>query len=408
MLKKSNGQRVVHIIFRIEYSEAVWHRKMIDKEENLKKIVKKMMKDSYLQDELYTAGNYWKFYEKNILKQINKNALSRFRSWEGGAGVGNIQSFSGGAEFKSRFYGRNFHPLDDAFSFIDDSYLVRKYNGLINKIIPYIPIFKYFLIRIAELKRYHKGIYNLRIVDKYNFIKNLDESLTEISDSSFGIDKKNIVSIDEKIYTNAFLDCLIEIYYIKKNTEFESINHIVELGAGIGLLASAFLKLNKKIKYLIVDIPPTIFFSQYYLSNIGYKVFDYNKIAEEETIDVNKIFESYDVICLPSWKLTKLKDFNFDLFINSGSFQEIERKQTLNYLNVLKKRLNKYIYLDNGVYGHEKADKKGKFGVLEPTTLVDMEDCLHDKYTTINKYFYGDDNLRSNKRFRSIYKNKSS
>ena len=373
---------------------------MIEKDKDLKKILKRMRQESYLQDDLYTAGNYWKFYEKNIFKQINKNDLSKFRSWEGGAGVGNIQSFTGGAEFKSRFYNRNFHPLDDAFSFFDESFLVKKYNGLINKLIPYIPFLKYLIIRIVELKRYHKNIYNLRLIDKYDLIKNLDESLTKISDSSFGLDEKNTIKIEEKIYTNTFLDCLVEIYYIKKNTDFNSINTIVEIGAGFGILASAFLKLNNKIKYLIVDISPAIFFSQYYLSNLGYKVFGYDEIIKEDAIDVEKIFKSYDVICLPTWKLAKLKDFNFDLFINIGSFQEIEKKQALNYLKIFKKNLKKYIYLNNAIYGHDKAKKKGSFGVLEPTTMKDIEDYLSDKFTIKKKYFWDE-----NRKFRSIYKN---
>ena len=35
-------------------------------EQQLKEEMKKMMRDSFHQNELYTAGNYWKFYEKNI------------------------------------------------------------------------------------------------------------------------------------------------------------------------------------------------------------------------------------------------------------------------------------------------------------------------------------------------------
>ena len=60
------------------------------------KILEEMMKDATLQSDLYLPGNYWKFYEKNILKQIKNNDLTKFRSWPGGAGVGNIQSFGGG------------------------------------------------------------------------------------------------------------------------------------------------------------------------------------------------------------------------------------------------------------------------------------------------------------------------
>ena len=372
---------------------------MNESEKNLKENLKKMMIESFSQDELYTAGNYWKYYEKNILQQTDINSLSRFRSWEGGAGAGNIQSFGGGNEFKIRSSSRNFYPMDDAFSFFDESLLVQKYNSFINKIIPYIPFFKYFLIRIAEMKKYYKNIYKTNLRNKYTLIKSMDKNLVEISDSSFGIDKKNLVFIDGKIYTNAFLNSLNTIYYIKKYTKFESIKHIIELGAGIGLLASAFLKLNKKTKYLIVDIPPTIFFSQYYLKNIGYKVFGYEEIIKKETIDIKKIFESYDVICLPPWKLSKLKDFSFDLFINIHSFQEMEKKQSLNYLSVLKKKLNKYIYLQNSIEGHKKAIEKNKFGVLEPTTLKDIEECLHHKYSIVKK-----DIINENQTYQAIFK----
>ena len=40
---------------------------MTQTEEEVKKNLKKMMQDSYLQDDLYTAGNYWKYYEKKFL-----------------------------------------------------------------------------------------------------------------------------------------------------------------------------------------------------------------------------------------------------------------------------------------------------------------------------------------------------
>ena len=113
-------------------------------EQQLKEEIKKMMRDSFHQNELYTAGNYWKFYEKNILKQVKKNSLSRFRSWKGGSGVGNIQSFGGGSEIVPRSFGRNFHPIDDDFNFIDNSILVRKYNSLLNKLIKYLPFLKFF------------------------------------------------------------------------------------------------------------------------------------------------------------------------------------------------------------------------------------------------------------------------
>ena len=329
---------------------------------NLKKnqldMLRKMMEESFKQDDLYTAGNYWKYYEKNIIKQIKNNSLTNFRSWKGGGGIGNIQSFGGGDERVGRSFMRNFHPFDNDFKFFDNSFIVKKYNSVINKLIPYFSFLKYFVIRVAEARLYHQNFFDELIFQKYNLIKRLDKELTEISDSNFGLEKNNFTLIDNKIYTSKFLDHLLFIYQIKKNTEFESINYILELGAGIGLLASAFLKLNKKIKYLIVDIPPTIFFSEYYLKNLGFKVFGYEEISKINVLDIKKIFEDYDVICLPSWKLHHLNNFKFDLFINIYSFQEMEKKQAMNYLSVFKKNLKKYVYLENLIEGHKKATKK--------------------------------------------------
>ena len=354
-------------------------------EKNQINMLKKMMEESFKQDDLYTAGNYWKHYEKNIIKQVENNSLKHFRSWEGGAGLGNIQSFGGGDERIGRNFMRNFHPFDKDFKFFDNSFIVRKYNSLINKLIPYFSFFKYFAIRAAEARRYHKEYFDGFIFQKYNLIKELDKELAEISDSSFGLEKDNFTLIDNKIYTSLFLDHLLFIHQIKKNTEFEAINYILELGAGTGLLASAFLKLNKKIKYLIIDIPPTIFFSEYYLKNIGYKVFGYEDISKTNILDIKKIFEDYDVICLPSWKLNHLGNFQFDLFINIHSFQEMEKKQAMNYLSIFKKNLKNYIYLENEIEGHTKAVKKNEFGVLEQCKLEDVESYLSKEFNIVKK-----------------------
>ena len=46
----------------------------MNSEQNQKEVFKKMMEESFKQDELYTAGNYWKYYEKvryHFLNQLN-------------------------------------------------------------------------------------------------------------------------------------------------------------------------------------------------------------------------------------------------------------------------------------------------------------------------------------------------
>ena len=105
------------------------------------KLIKEMMDDVKNQSSLYLQSykrDYLKYYEKNILKQIKKNDLTKFRSWPGGAGVGNIQSFGGGEEELSRNFKRNFHPFDSQyykFRFLD-SLNLQLCHELIQKFYP--------------------------------------------------------------------------------------------------------------------------------------------------------------------------------------------------------------------------------------------------------------------------------
>ncbi len=358
---------------------------MNDTEDNLRNNIKEMMNTSFKQNKIYQAGNYWKYYEPKIYNQIKNNKLSKFRAWECGSGSGTISSFGGGDEFLYRKFERNFHPFDDVFSFIDNFFLIKKYNGFINKLVKIFPIFKFFLLRATEAKEYYWSMYRDFIEQKYYLIKKIDPDLTKISDSYFGLNEKKLVRVENKIYTNSFFDQLLHIHEIKKNTNFNSINSILELGAGIGLLASAFLKLKKNLKYLIIDIPPTLFFSEYYLKNIGYKVFGYNEAVKTTKLDIKEIFQNHDVICLPTWKLEELNQFKFDLFINIASFQEMEKEQTQNYLKVLEKNFGKYIYSENLIKGHKKTNKENSFGVLNPTSFDDIDKILSGKFKIINK-----------------------
>ena len=145
------------------------------------------------------------------------------------------------------------------------------------------------------------------------------------------------------------------------------------------MLASAFLKLKKKLKFLIVDIPPALCFSSYILKNLGFKVFDFedlHKLDSREKINLKDIYQTYDVVCLPTWMLNRLGDYKFDLFVNVASFQEMEKEQVYNYLSIFEKHLKKYIFLCYVIKEKKKATTKGSFGVLEPLDLDQIENFL--------------------------------
>lgn len=336
-------------------------------------IIKELMNDSAKAPDLFKAGNFWKFYEKNILKEIKKNNLNQFRSWTGASGNGSIISFHGGEVELNRDFKRNFHPFDFKYSIIDDNFFVRKYNSFINKLSSRFPFFSYFAIRASEGRRAYFSKIRQYQESLYQAVCYLDESLLDICDSKFG--NPYGFTVGDKFYTSEFLRKLLQINFIKSNSKFEEINSIIELGAGIGLLASCFLKLKKNLKYIVVDIAPTIFFSEYYLKNLGFKVFGYNEFKDNPNITLKKIFETYQVCILPTWKLDLLNNYKADLFVSTKVFQEIEKQQSINYLEIFKKSITKYFYLMN-VEIADKALHPGDFGVLNPTTRSDVENEL--------------------------------
>jgi len=343
------------------------------------KLIKEMMDDAKNQSNLYTSGNYWKYYEKNILKQIKKNDLTKFRSWPGGSGNGNIQSFGGGEKELHRHFKRNFHPFDSQYYKFDNNFFTKKYNSVINKLSGLLPFFSYFALRSVEGRRYYFDRIREGQDILYELIFNIDKNLLEISDSAFG----NPIGFykNNKFYTSSFLRKLIEISFIKKNTDFDKIESVIELGAGFGLLASCFLKLKKNIKYLIVDIPPTLFFSEYYLRNLGFKVFGYKDLKTETNTNLNEIFNHFQVCCIPPWKLELLKDYKSDLFINVASLQEMEKDQSINYINIFKNCIKKYIYLNNTIKGNLSfLEIVSGAGVLNPTSKLDLENELTNMF----------------------------
>ena len=360
-------------------------------EKKLKTELLEMMDNMSKVDPIYKPGNYWQFYERKIIKQILGNRLDQFRSWEGGAGTGSIHSFGGGEMELQRSFNYYFHPFEKQFKKIDNNFFIKIYNSLINKISRYLNFFTYFAFRSSLARKIFFDKIKSEFETKYDLIKLIDPKLLTAKDSRLG--EPIGFEKDKKFYTNYFLNILIEYHHIKKNLKKNDIKNVVEVGAGTGMLANIFLQLNKKSKYFILDIPPTLFIAEYNLRNLGYSVYGFKELKAGK-----KDFKKYDVILLPTWKLDFLNNVKFDLFINIASFQEMEKQQSLLYLNFFKKH-TKYIYLKNAINGHFVAKKKNQLGVISPTKMTDCEKCLKKTHITTYKEIYN-----YNKNYRLLLK----
>jgi len=70
-------------------------------------------------------------------------------------------------------------------------------------------------------------------------------------------------------------------------------------------------------------------------------------------------------------------NFNYDLFLNASSFQEMEPDVVENYLKYVNKQAN-CAFLFEATKGKEIVKKVGQSGVLKPTTLEDYQQGLHN------------------------------
>lgn len=116
-----------------------------------------------------------------------------------------------------------------------------------------------------------------------------------------------------------------------KNKEFI----VGELGAGYGKLAYVFLNTHSNCKYLIFDIPPTLYLSQTYFL----KIFPKNKIMKfrhfENFSDIKNEFEQSRICFFTPNQLELLPENIVDLFINISSLHEMRKDQIENFHNLI-------------------------------------------------------------------------
>ena len=118
--------------------------------------------------------------------------------------------------------------------------------------------------------------------------------------------------------------------------------------------------LKKAILFVFVDfqyhfsLKLLVYIAEKYLKNCGFKVAGYRYFKEIRSLKEIE-FDKYDCFCLPNWKAELLKDLDNDLFINCGSFQEMEKKQVKNYLEIFKD--HPYVFnLGHGILPETETD----------------------------------------------------
>lgn len=136
---------------------------------------------------------------------------------------------------------------------------------------------------------------------------------------------------DGRRFSRSSLNYLLGLALLKKHLSEDVPRTVLEIGGGFGTLGEVLYNANiDDLHYIDIDIPPTSFVAQHYLSEVlgQDNVATYAQTADKDSIEISSLPQA-TVLC--SWQIEKLQG-QVDLFVNFISFQEMEPHIVQNYL----------------------------------------------------------------------------
>jgi len=142
---------------------------------------------------------------------------------------------------------------------------------------------------------------------------------------------------------------------------------VLEIGAGYGAVANQLHQILDIEKYTIVDLPESLYISNYYLGE---------SIGREASFSVQEKVDHGLEFAMPNQ--LNLIDGEFDLIINTISFGEMDLKMVKEYLNFIQKSLSKQGYFYS-------LNTHGKAGVIKPSQYLLDKGSLYSMYHWIRR-----------------------
>jgi len=274
-----------------------------------------IMVDCFLKtDGFIGMSKYWNYLNKKNLEQISESGIDNFKQTVATNYYTWVNGITG----------------DLGANFIKD---IEKYNLS-------VPI-KEIVKKHDYLKIDESILFNTMTVLLYDYVKNQYPDVIEDCDEG-EVGNPLFISINGKKVSQDILSSAIEYSSVVKGRG-EVPNKILELGAGSGRTAEFFLKKHDNIKYVICDIVPALYVSQFYLT----KTFTDKRIFKfcefESYSEIKEEFENSDVAFIMPHQLDLLPDQHFDTFMAIDCLHEMKEEQIKNYFKIAN-RLGEFFY----------------------------------------------------------------
>jgi putative sugar O-methyltransferase len=305
-----------------------------------------MMEDMRRARPLYKPGNYWFNLQENLYQQLLKKGLKDFRRKNSDMG---------------RFGAVDFDPYEEFFGTLDK----KKKDFMTWQIL------MRFALKLLGHRDPEKLVeFAYKKANDYG-LERKAKPLAEVSTNRIG-NPNNVYEIGNRLYSIVFIWKYLEYAFCTKFLDFDAVSTIMEIGPGAGRQVEVIKQLYPKICFFLLDISPEQYVCEQYLK----KLFPNDVVSYKKTREMNKIEpEEGKIFIIGNWKLPELENLSYDLFWNSGSFDEMEYDTVKNYLSFVNKQ-SKYVYLKASMTGVRQAGYVGDIGSIKPVTILDMNKML--------------------------------
>ena len=329
-----------------------------------------MMEDMNVADELYKPTNYWSFYEKHFLPELESIGLHNFRKRDDSV----LSTFAAtdllpktSFRYKGNLRIRGINRVLKYLSKNLDRFNIQIKNNYFKE-----SITPYFYNYVS--KKFIEKSFNLLECPTSNIGNPEDKYIVE----------GTLWTFKHLQYCSMFIDTVNYIKYSEKMV-------FCELGPGLGRNIEILAQLYPSWTFIIFDIPPQLYISNQYLSSVfGDRVINYSDSKNINSDLFNDLQKDYigKIIILPTWEMPHWSNTKIDIFWNSASFQEMEPDVVANYINHVRDMQPEYIYINAMPEGNYHGDwRLGRGGTKKPVLSKYFKEPLSYNYKLIKEYY---------------------
>lgn len=209
--------------------------------------------------------------------------------------------------------------------------------------------------------------------------------LESFGESSVGNPRQRyrLTDKDDIVWGRAYLNYLLCLAGLSRHVS-EPPRRFLEIGGGFGVLGEIVMSRDPAAVYVDFDIPPLLTVASYYLTTL----FGRERVMSSNSSELWKagVFSCERSAVLPNWRIGDLVG-EFDVFVNSFSFQEMEPNVVEHYASAVASKGVTFVVSLNSREGKKRADGAGSVGVLDPVTSSRIEDIFEKRgYTLVGRY----------------------